>query len=132
VTYVVTKAMDSSGMILPLIPALANDKEWSLVFSDGLFVVFVRDTPETQAYASKFAIPKYTLPKHIILEAEHYMYLGVSPIVAYSTMSNMYEMMGDRGGAIQVLRRALAESDDPYLRNRLMQLEGGRVSPRRR
>jgi hypothetical protein len=132
VTYVVTKAMDSSGMILPLIPALANDKEWSLVFSDGLFVVFVRATPETQAYVSKFAIPKYTLPKHIILEAEHYMYLGVSPIVAYSTMSNMYEMMGDRGGAIQVLRRALAESDDPYLRNRLMQLEGGRVSPRRR
>jgi hypothetical protein len=132
VTYVVTKAMDSSGTILPLIPALANDKEWSLVFSDGLFVVFVRNTPETQAYASKFAIQKSALLKHIILEAEHYMYLGVSPIVAYSTMSNMYEMMGDRAAAIEVLRRALAESEHPYLRNRLMQLESGRVPPMRR
>jgi hypothetical protein len=132
VTYVVTKAMDSSGMILPLVPALANDKEWSLVFSDGLFVVFVRNTPETQAYVSKFAIPNTILPKHIIWEAHHYMYLGVSPVVAYSTMSNMYEMMGDRAASIEVLRKALAESEEPYLRNRLMQLEGGSVSPGRR
>ena len=132
VTYVVTKAMDSSGMILPLIPALANDNGWTLVFSDGLFVVFVRNTQETQAYVTKFAIPKNILPKHIILEAYHYMFLGVSPVVAYSTMSNMYEMMGDRAAAIDVLRKALAESEEPYLRGRLMQLEGGSVLPGRR
>jgi hypothetical protein len=60
------------------------------------------------------------------------MYLGVSPVVAYSTMSNMYEMMGDRAASIEVLRKALAESEEPYLRNRLMQLEGGSVPPGRR
>ncbi|MGZ8463778.1 MAG: hypothetical protein ACXWWT_13190, partial [Candidatus Deferrimicrobiaceae bacterium] len=48
VTYVVTKTMDSSGMILPLIPTLANDPDWALVFSDGLFVVFVRNGPENR------------------------------------------------------------------------------------
>ena len=45
VTYLVLKSMDSSGTILPIVPALANDPNWSLVFSDGLFLVFVRNSP---------------------------------------------------------------------------------------
>ncbi|MBP2689311.1 MAG: hypothetical protein H6Q83_1498, partial [Deltaproteobacteria bacterium] len=59
-------------------------------------------------------------------EAYHYTFLGVSPVVAYQTMANMYLMMGDRPGAISSLRRALEEVDDPYLRSRLMQLEQGK------
>ena len=44
--------------------------------------------------------------------------------MAYQTMSNMYMLMGDRRGAIEVLKRALGEGDDPFIRQRLMQLEG--------
>ncbi|HQT97273.1 MAG TPA: hypothetical protein PK416_05260 [Thermodesulfobacteriota bacterium] len=124
VTYIILKSMDSSGMILPIVPALANAPNWSLVFSDGLFLVFVRNTPELQEYVRIHQIPKGILPRHIITEAYHYMFLGVSPVVAYQTMANMYMLMGDRRGAVEVLRKALAETDEPFLRDRLRQLEG--------
>ena len=124
INYFVLKAMDSSGMILPIVPALANAPNWSLVFSDGLFLVFVRNTPELRDYILLHEVPKGILPRHIIQEAYHYMFLGISPIVAYQTMSNMYMLMGDRRGAVEVLRKALGETDEPFLRERLRQLEG--------
>jgi len=125
VTYAVLKGMDSSGMILPIVPVLANDPGWSLVFSDGLFLVFVRNTPETEQYVRRHAIPKTRLPHHLVWEAYHYMYLGVSPVIAYQTMANMYLLMGDRQAAIDVLRKALREVDAPFLRARLAQIEAG-------
>jgi hypothetical protein len=126
VTYIVIKSMDSSGMILPLVGTLANDPGWSLVFADGLFLIFVRNVPENAEYVRKHEIPKSMLPQHIIWEAYHYMFLGVSPIVAYQTMANMYETMGNRAAAIETLRKALEHDGSEFLRGRLMQLEQGR------
>lgn len=131
VTYVVTKTMDSSGMILPLIPTLANDPDWTLVFSDGLFVVFVRNGPENRDLIARHRIPNGALPYHVIREAYHYMYLGVSPVVAYQTMSNMYMLLGNRPFAARMLRNALEEVDDPMLRARLSQIEQGGAPPAR-
>ena len=131
ITYIVLKTMDSSGMILPIVPLLANNPNWPLVFSDGLFVIFVRDTPELRGYVKAHEIPKGILPRHIIQEAYHYTFLGVSPAIASQTMANMYLVLGDRRGAIQSLRRALEEVNDPYLRGRLMQLEQGQGAPAR-
>jgi len=125
VTYIVLKSMDSSGMILPIVPALANNPNWSLVFSDGLFLVFVQNTPELRDYIRRHEIPKGILPQHIIREAYHYMFLGVSPVTSYHTMSNMFLLLGQRDNAIWALRKALEPRDDPYLRTRLLQLEGG-------
>jgi hypothetical protein len=125
ITYIVLKAMDSSGMILPIVPVLANDPNWALVFSDGLFVVFVRNAPELRGYIKAHEIPKGILPQHIIQESYHYMFLGVSPVVAYQTMSNMFLLLGQRDKAIWALRQALETVDDPYLRARLTQLQGG-------
>jgi hypothetical protein len=123
VTYIVLKTMDSSGMVLPIVPALSKDQGWRLVFADGLFVIFVRNTPENREYIRKHEIPKTKIPQQIIWEAYHYMYLGVSPFVAYQTMSNMYQMMGNTPAAIQVLKKALEEKNDPYLRSQLIRLE---------
>jgi hypothetical protein len=131
ITYIVLKSMDSSGMILPIVPILANDPNWALVFSDGLFVIFVRNTPELRGYIKAHEIQKGILPRHIIAEVYHYTFLGVSPVVAYQTMANMYLMMGDRPSAISSLRRGLEEVDNPYLRGRLMQLEQGQGAPAR-
>ena len=131
ITYFVLKTMDSSGMILPIVPILANDPNWALVFSDGLFVIFVRNTPELRGYVQAHGIPKGILPGHIIQEAYHYTFLGVSPVIAYQTMANMYLMMGDRPRAVESLRRGLEEVNDPYLRARLMQLEQGQGAPAR-
>ena len=125
ITYVVLKSMDSSGMILPIVPVLANAPDWALVFSDGLFLVFVRNAPQLRGYIQAHEIPKGILPQHIIREAYHYMFLGVSPVVAYQTMSNMFLLQGQRDKAIWALRQALETADDPYLRSRLMQLQGG-------
>jgi hypothetical protein len=125
INYIVLKSMDSSGMILPIVPVLANSPGWSLVFSDGLFVVFVRNTTELREYIRKHEISKGVLPQHIIQESYHYIFLGISPVVAYQTISNMFMLLGQRDKAIWALRQALETVDDPYLRARLMQLQGG-------
>ena len=124
INYIVLKSMDSSGMILPIVPVLANDPDWALVFSDGLFVVFVRNAPELRGYIKAHEIPKGILPRHIIREAYHYIFLGVSPVIAYQTMSNMYLLLGQRDKAIWALREAWKRGRS-YLRARLMQLQGG-------
>jgi hypothetical protein len=130
VTYVVLKALDSSGTLLPIFPALANNPAWVPVFADGLFVIFVRNTPENQALIGKYEIPRKTLPLHVVWEAYHYIYLGVSPVIAYQTMANMYQMMGDRPAAARMLRKALEYVDDPFLRSQLNQVEqGGNMPP---
>jgi len=125
INYIVLKSMDSSGTILPIIPALANAPDWALVFSDGLFVIFVRNTPGMQEYVRRHQISKGILPHHIIQESYHYIFLGVSPVMAYQTISNMYLLMGQRDKAIRALREALETEDNPYLRARLMQIQGG-------
>ena len=125
ITYIVLKSVDSSGMVLPVIIALSNNPDWSLVFADGLFVIFVRNSPENREYIAKHTISKKILPRQIIAESYHYMYLGVSPLVAYQNISSMYEIMGDRQAAIDTLREALSIRDEPFLRSRLMQLEQG-------
>ena len=130
VTYVVTKTIDSSGAILPFLSPLTSANDWSLVFADGLFVVFVRHTPGTMEYIRKHQIQKNSIFQHIALESHHYIYLGVSPVLAYQTMSRMYEMMGDRAAAIQALRSALEYQDLPFLRSQLMRLEGRTGTPR--
>jgi hypothetical protein len=125
VTYAVLKSMDSSGAVLPLVSALANSPEWELVFSDGLFLVFVRNTPDNRDYINRFRVPKEKIFQQIVWEAYHYMYLGVSPLMAYETMSRMYELMGNQQAAIDSLRKALEIEEVPFLRARLSQLEQG-------
>jgi hypothetical protein len=123
ITYIVLKSMDSSGQVLPIIPELSRNPGWSLVFADGLFVIFVKDSPENRAYIAKHEISKGVLPRQVIAESYHYLYLGVSPLMAYANITNMYLALGKRQEAIDVLRKSLEFYDEPYLRNRLMQLE---------
>ncbi|OGQ00691.1 MAG: hypothetical protein A2Z40_05810 [Deltaproteobacteria bacterium RBG_19FT_COMBO_60_16] len=131
ITYIVLKSIDSSGMILPVIIPLSNHPDWSLVFADGLFVIFVRNSPENREYIAKHTLSKNILPRQIIAESYHYMHLGVSPLVAYQNIASMYEIMGDRQAAIDALRAALSIREEPFLRSRLMQFEtGGNRIPR--
>jgi hypothetical protein len=123
VTYIVSKSVDSSGMILPVIISLSNNPDWSLVFADGLFVIFVRNSPENREYIAKHNLSKNILPRQIIAESYHYLYLGVSPVVAYRNIATMHEVMGDRQAAIDALREALSIREEPFLRSTLMQLE---------
>jgi tetratricopeptide (TPR) repeat protein len=127
ITYIVLKSVDSSGQVLPIVPALSRDPGWSLVFADGLFVIFVRNSPENRAYVAKHEISKGILPRQIIAESHHYLYLGVSPVVAYANITNMYLTLGNRQTAIDVLRKAVRDYDETYLRNMLrrLELEGG-------
>jgi hypothetical protein len=131
ITYAVLKTMDSSGMVLPIISAMASRPDWALIFADGIFVVFARDIPENAEIIRKYALPKQTvIPQQVIQEAYHYMYLGISPVLAYLTISDMHEMLHDRPAAIAALRKGIETlgADDPQsgpLLNRLQQLQGG-------
>jgi hypothetical protein len=95
ITYVVTKAADSSGMVLPLVNYLASRSEWELVFADGLSLVFVKNSPENRHIVEKYKIPKGILNNHIVAELIHYTYLGVSKPYVYSTVANFYRQVND-------------------------------------
>lgn len=131
VTYVVLKTMDSSGMVLPIVPTLATRPDWALIFADGLFVVFAKDIPENREIIRRYALDKNrVVPQQVIQEAYHYMFLGVSPIIAYATIADMYELMGDRNSAMAALRKGIDEvsGDSQGIRilyERLNLIEGG-------
>lgn len=125
-THFIIKAMDSSGTILPIVPALSNHPGWSLVFSDGLFLVFVRNSDELREYLRMHEVPKALVPRHIITEAFHYKFLGVHPAQVYNTVASMHLVLGERDNAIETLRIGVAETGNPFLRNRLLSLEGPR------
>jgi len=121
-TYMVLKGLNSAGEILPIIQALAAHPGWALVFSDGLFLVFVRDNPETSAYIKQHRIDKTVIPKHIIDEAFHYSFLGVSPVRTCHTQTRMYLVMGQHEKAIEVLSKGVDETGHPFLWDWLIQL----------
>jgi hypothetical protein len=131
VTYAVLKSMDSSGMVLPIVPVLAARPDWELIFADGLFVVFAKDIPENREIIQRYKLQKNVVLAHqIIKESYHYMFLGISPVVAYMTMCDMYEVLGDKNGALDSIRQGIARvgADSPeakVLNERLFQLQGG-------
>jgi hypothetical protein len=131
ITYAVLKTMDSSGMVLPIISTLTNRPDWALIFADGIFVVFAKDIPENAGIIRKYSLDKRTtIPQQIIQEAYHYRFLGISPVVSYLTITDMYELLGDRASAISALQKGIEESgrDEQAVRilnNRLYQLQGG-------
>ena len=88
ITYIVTKAADSSGTVLPLINYVAARGDWELVFADGLMLVFVKNTPENRHIIEKHRIPKGILSNHIVAELVHYTFLGVNKQFVYSMIAN--------------------------------------------
>ncbi len=114
-TYIVTKAVDSSGMVLPLISYLSNSKDWELVFSDGLAVVFVKNIPENRQIVEKYRIPKYFLPRHIIAELIHGTYLGVNKPYAYSMASRIYRNINDPVRSEEYAKHSLEYSETPWI-----------------
>jgi hypothetical protein len=121
-TYMVLKSMDSSGRVLPIVTTLATHSDWELVFADGIFLVFVRNTPETGDYIKRHRIDKRVLPAHVIEEAYHYSFLGVAPEQIFNTQAHMYLIMGQREKAIEVLREGVEKTGSNYLRSRLLNL----------
>ncbi|MCL1927119.1 MAG: hypothetical protein FWF95_08365 [Syntrophorhabdaceae bacterium] len=122
-TYMVLKSLSSSGEILPIIQALAAHPNWALVFTDGIFIVFVRNVPETSEYIKKHWIDKGVIPKHIIDEAFHCGFLGVSPVRTCHTQVSMYLVMGRRNKAIEVLGKCVEETGNQFLMEWLIKLK---------
>jgi len=107
ITYVVTKAADSSGMVLPLINYLYANPDWELVFADGLMLVFMKNMPENRAIIDRYKLPKNVLTEHVVKELIHYTYLGVSKPMVYSIVSRIF--MDQRNQAKGTEYRKLAE-----------------------
>jgi len=95
ITYIVTKAADSSGMVMPLVNYLATNGEWELVFADGLVMVFVKNIPENRHIIEQYRMPKGIINNHILTELIHYTFLGVSKQYVYSVVANFYRQVND-------------------------------------
>ncbi|MCL2103046.1 MAG: hypothetical protein FWH25_03310, partial [Syntrophorhabdaceae bacterium] len=121
-TYMVLKSMTSAGVVLPIIQALSAHPDWALVFADGLFIVFVRDGPNTSEYIKQHRIDKRIIFEHIIKEASHYSCIGTPLVQVYYTQARMYLFMGQRDKAKDLLREAYEETGSPILRDLLIQL----------
>ncbi len=115
ITYVVTKAVDSGGIVLPLVSYLANSKDWELVFSDGLTVVFVKNIPENRRIVETYGLSKKLLTYHIITELVHYTYLGVSRQYVYATVSGVYRNLGDMEKAREYQEYFRQASQTPWI-----------------
>jgi hypothetical protein len=115
ITYVVTKAADSSGSVLPMIGYLTNSREWELVFADGLCLVYVRRIPENEAIIERHRLPKHRINEHIVHELIHYTYLGVNKSMVYSVVSNVYRGQGDLRSAQRFRDYALKVGRSPAL-----------------
>jgi hypothetical protein len=115
ITYVVTKAVDSGGLVLPLINYLATSPNWEIVFADGLAMVFVRNVPENRDIIERYRVPKGVVKHQIIQELVHLTFLGVDKIYAYTTIGNIYLRSGDIANAKRFFELARAEKPDPKL-----------------
>ena len=99
ITYIATKAADSSGTVLPLVNYLGARADWELVFADGLMLVFVKNIPENRHIIEKYRMPKGILNNHIIAEWIHYTFLGVSKQYVYSSVAEFYRRNNDQVNA---------------------------------
>jgi hypothetical protein len=123
ITYVVTKAADSSGVILPLIKYLTDSPQWELVFADGLTVIYVKNIPENAEIISQYKIPKQTITDHIVKELVHYTFLGVNKLYVYSYVGNIYMIKRDYANALRFFKMAYEIKADPKLAELIRRLE---------
>lgn len=115
ITYVVIKAADSSGTILPLVNYLAARDDWELVFADGLMLVFVKNSPENRHVIEKYRLPKGILGNHIVAELIHYTFLGVSKQYVYSMIANFYRRGNDQANANRYMEYFQEASQAPWI-----------------
>jgi hypothetical protein len=115
VTYIVTKMVDSSGAVLPLMNYLNVSPNWELVFADGLAVVFVKNTQENRAIIEKYRMSKSVLGKQVVSELLHSTYLGVNKFFIYYTIANIYLNSNDIVNARKYLEMARSVKDDPNI-----------------
>jgi tetratricopeptide (TPR) repeat protein len=123
ITYIVTKTVDSSGTILPLIKYLTESPRWELVFADGLTVIYLKNIPENKNFIDKYRLPKRTIVLQIMQELFHYTYLGVNKLYVYSYIGNMYMESGDYANALRFFKMAYEINDDPRLGEFIHRLE---------
>jgi hypothetical protein len=123
ITYIVTKAADSSGTILPLIKYLTESPRWELVFADGLTVIYLKNIPENKAFIDKYRLPKKAIVYQIMQELFHYTYLGVNKLYVYSFIGNRYMDSHDYANALKFYKMAYEINDDPRLGEFIHRLE---------
>ena len=129
ITYIVTKTVDSSGTILPLIKYLTESPKWELVFADGLAVIYVRNIPENKRIIDTYRISKNIISQQIISELLHSTYLGVNKVYVYITVGNIFVDRKDFANALIYFTLAREFTDDPRLAemvNRLESMRGNR------
>jgi hypothetical protein len=114
---IVTKAVDSTGMVLPLIDRLLGNRRWALVFSDGLALVFLKDTPGNAAIIRRYEIPKRRVYHQIIEEARHELHLGSPKRDVYIAMGNAYASLGNYEEGVRAFRKALEYGESSYARS---------------
>jgi hypothetical protein len=115
ITYIVTKTVDSSGTILPLIGYLAKSPKWELVFADGLAVVFVRNILENKRIIENYRISKNILGQQIISELLHSIFLGVDKFYIYASVGSIYMNLQDYANALKYFTMARKIHDTPQL-----------------
>ncbi|MEW6002731.1 MAG: hypothetical protein AB1638_08820 [Nitrospirota bacterium] len=70
INFIITFSVnDFTGKLIPLVPALLEDSEWSLIYMDNNSLIFLRNSPENQETIKRFAMPKEWLWNEVVIEA---------------------------------------------------------------
>jgi hypothetical protein len=77
--------------MIPLIPALLHDPEWSLVYADNVSLVFAKNIPGNRETTDRFSVTPHLLWKEVIAEAT----LKYNTYFGGATQANFLVTIGD-------------------------------------
>jgi len=94
-----------SGSLYPLVLRLASDKDWRLIYSDGIVLVFVRDVAKFGNLISKYELDKKRIYDEIGIENVNKV--GRAHSAIYSSLAFALLM---KGGADKIIEEYIAHA----------------------
>lgn len=97
-----------SGRVFPLVNALTQAPDWTLVHSDDSALIFVRNVPQQQALSARAALPKREVYRHILSRAGWLAEKIGDQKGLWLSSGRAHLSLGEGGEAARSFSRALA------------------------
>jgi hypothetical protein len=106
-----------NGQLYPLILYLMNDDEWSLIYSDGNVLIFLKNKPKYKELIDRYKKPKEIIYDQIISEAALGLQIKSLFSYYYSNMGFAYIMKNEYDRARMLIDTALALNENDIAAN---------------
>ncbi len=124
INYVFLPLLDFYGTVFPLVPELADSKEWVPVYLDQVNIIFIKDSPENRDIIGKFRIDGMTVYNVLIAKLSS-ANIGdnINPRYLIS-LGNIFARMGRYEDALKAFQYAGQRWNIPEIKVKISELEG--------